>query len=123
MANGKAYTTYTLALMTSTNSSTSTYPLLSSLNPTSTKFSSTVSHLPQDISDPHKTTTAHDMHAPAMCGVWHNWANHFVVFYLCPEFWTIIDTLHSATSLDPSSASNIATALTTNYLRHNLTVP
>jgi len=57
-----------------------------------------------------------------MCGVWHNRGNHFVFFYLCPEFWTIIDPLHSVTSPDPHIASNIATALTTTYLYHNLPV-
>jgi hypothetical protein len=58
-----------------------------------------------------------------MCGVWHNGANHFAVFYLCPEFWTIIDPLDSVTSPDPHIASNIATPLTTTYLHHNMPVP
>jgi len=29
------------------------------------------------------------LHAPSMCGVWHNGNNHFVVIFICPGFWTI----------------------------------
>jgi hypothetical protein len=58
-----------------------------------------------------------------MCGVWHNGADHFVVFYLYPEFWTIIDPPHNVTSPDPFIAFNIATSLTTTNLHHNLPVP
>jgi hypothetical protein len=57
-----------------------------------------------------------------MCGVWHNGANHFVVFYTCPEFWIIIDPLHSVTTPNPSIASSIATSLITTYLHHNFPV-
>ena len=30
---------------------------------------------------------------PCLLGVWHNGSDHFVVFYLCPKYWTIIDSL------------------------------
>ncbi len=28
---------------------------------------------------------------PTCCGPWHNGAKHFVTFYLCPEYWTLLD--------------------------------
>ncbi len=33
------------------------------------------------------------LHAPSLCGAWHNGHGHFVVFYLCPDYWTILDPL------------------------------
>jgi hypothetical protein len=70
------------------------------------------------------TQRYHDrLHAPTMCGVWHNGFNHFVVFYLCQDYKTIQDPQHCVTSPDPTMASNIAQALTTIYLYQNLPVP
>ena len=63
------------------------------------------------------------LHAPSLCGVWHNGADHFVVFYICSEFWTIIDPLHSFTSPTYSMTNNTLSALATTYLHHNLPVP
>ena len=37
---------------------------------------------------------------PTCCGPWHNGSGHFVTFYLCQEYWTILDPL------GPSPASN-----------------
>jgi hypothetical protein len=45
-----------------------------------------------------------------------------VVFYLCPEFWTIIYPLHSFTSPIHSMTNTISTALATTYLHYNLPV-
>ena len=33
---------------------------------------------------------------PTCCGPWHNGAGHFVTFYLCPEYWSILDPLEGA---------------------------
>ena len=63
------------------------------------------------------------LHAPSLCGAWHSGANHFVVFYLCPEFWTIIDPLNNFTTPSLTMSTNIATALATTYLHHDLPVP
>ena len=30
---------------------------------------------------------------PLRCGPWHNGAGHFVTFYMCPEYWSILDPL------------------------------
>ena len=42
---------------------------------------------------------------------------------MCPDFWTIIDPLHSFTSPTHSMTNNISTAIATTYLHHNLPVP
>ena len=34
---------------------------------------------------------------PTCCGPWHNGADHFVTFYMCPEYWSILDPLEGAT--------------------------
>ena len=33
---------------------------------------------------------------PTCCSPWHNGSNHVVSFYLCPEYWTILDLLKPA---------------------------
>ena len=38
------------------------------------------------------------LHMPYFCGIRHNGTNHFVVYYICPEFWTILDPLLIRTS-------------------------
>jgi len=63
------------------------------------------------------------LHAPSLCGTWHNEANHFVVFYLCPEFWTMIDPLNNFPNPSFTMSTNIAIALDTTYLHHNRPVP
>ena len=35
------------------------------------------------------------LHIPCTLGVWHNGSNHFVVVYICPTYWTILDPLHA----------------------------
>jgi hypothetical protein len=57
-----------------------------------------------------------------MCGVWYNGATHFVVFYLCPDYLTIIDPLHSFTTPTQELTNNISTALATTYLHHKMPV-
>ena len=32
---------------------------------------------------------------PICCGPWHNGAGHFVTLYMCPEYWSILDTLEN----------------------------
>jgi hypothetical protein len=63
------------------------------------------------------------LHAPSLCGAWHNGVNPFVVFYLCPEFWTIIDPINYFTTPSLTMSPIIATALATTYLHHDLPVP
>jgi hypothetical protein len=46
-----------------------------------------------------------------------------VVFYICPDFWTILDPLRSFTSPTYSMTNNICTAIATIYLHHNLPLP
>ena len=33
---------------------------------------------------------------PTCCGPWHNGANHFLTFYLCQDYWTLLDPLSPA---------------------------
>jgi hypothetical protein len=88
--------------------------------------------LTQGMPPPSWTSTRHfgptrnhpgPLHATSLCWVWYNGNGHFVVFYLCPDYWTIIDPLHPLTSPNPTMATNIATAIATTYLHHKLLVP
>jgi hypothetical protein len=63
------------------------------------------------------------LHALSICGAWHNGANHFVVFFLCPKFWTIIDPLHKLNTPTSTMSTIIETALATTFLYHNLPDP
>ena len=45
-----------------------------------------------------------------------------MVFYICSDFWTIIDTLHSFTSPTHLMTENISTAIATTYLHYRLPV-
>jgi len=60
------------------------------------------------------------LHAPSLCGAWHNGANHFGVFYFYPDFKTILDPLNSFTTPTSTMHANIAIALATTYLHHDL---
>ena len=33
------------------------------------------------------------LHASSHCGIYYNGHHHFVVFYICPKYWTILDPL------------------------------
>jgi hypothetical protein len=46
-----------------------------------------------------------------------------MVFYICSDFWTIIDPLHIFTSPAYFITDNISTAIATTYLHHILPVP
>ena len=63
------------------------------------------------------------LHAPFLCGVWHNGHDHFVVFYICPDYWTILDPLNDNYTPSHDMLTNIASALTTTYQHYNEQCP
>jgi hypothetical protein len=112
--------------MDSTNSSTSTTPHRYYPNPTWTEYFCTAYPPSSWTSQRHfGPTKPHlgPLRALSLCGVWHNGADHFVVFYMCPEFWTIIDPLRNFTSPTHSMTNHISTAIATIYMHHNPPVP
>jgi hypothetical protein len=60
------------------------------------------------------------LHTTFICEIWHNGADHFLVFYLCVDFLTIIDPLHNFTTPTTTMTNNLATTLATTFLHHNL---
>ena len=63
------------------------------------------------------------LHAPSHCGIWYNGHHHFVVFYICPEYWTILDPLNDNYIPDSNTINNVAFALTKTYQYHNVQCP
>ena len=63
------------------------------------------------------------LHAPFLCGVWHNGHKHFVVFYICLDFWTILDPLNDNYTPSYDMITNVASALTITYQQHNEQCP
>ena len=63
------------------------------------------------------------LHAPSICGVRPNGHNHFVVFYICPDFRTITDPLHNVTFPNLKMTNIIGTTLAVTYLHHGLPIP
>jgi len=63
------------------------------------------------------------LHAPSLCGVWNNGNNPFVVFYICPDYWTIIDPIQNVTSPNPTLSDSIAITWAVTYLDHGIPDP
>ena len=61
---------------------------------------------------------------PTCCGPWHKGANHFVTFYLCPEYWTLLDP-YDPTRPDRWAAceTHLYKALTYSFTTRGLPVP
>jgi len=55
------------------------------------------------------------LHASSLCGIWHNGHIHFIVFYICPYYWTIFDPLNDNYTPNRNMITNVANALTTTY--------
>jgi len=53
---------------------------------------------------------------PLCCGPWHNGSNHFVPFYLCPEYCTILDPLNPARDSYPTQETHLHSAITESYV-------
>jgi hypothetical protein len=63
------------------------------------------------------------LHTPSLCGIWYNGHHHFVVFYMCPDYWTILDPLIDNYIPDHNTINNVASALTTTYQHHIVQCP
>ena len=48
---------------------------------------------------------------PTCCGPWHDGSDHFVTFYMCQEYWTILDPLRPAMVSYPSLKTKLHNAL------------
>ncbi len=46
---------------------------------------------------------------PTCCGPWHNGAGHFVTFYLCQDYWTILDPQNPSPTTRVSYKTNSIT--------------
>jgi hypothetical protein len=60
---------------------------------------------------------------PTCCGSWHNVANHLITFYLCPEYWTILDPISLARDSYPALESQLHNALTESFIARRLPPP
>jgi len=57
---------------------------------------------------------------PICCGPWYNGAGHFVTFYLCPEYWSILDPLMDNQPESPRMQFKIHRALRESFTSRNL---
>jgi hypothetical protein len=62
-------------------------------------------------------------HIPTTCGAWYNGHNHFVTFYLCADYWSLIDSLMDIPCSPPRMQANLNKALRQSFLARNLPVP
>ncbi len=60
---------------------------------------------------------------PTCCGPWHNGAGHFVTFYLCPEYWSILGPLEGATIAPTNMQHQLHTALHESFHSRGLPTP
>ena len=63
------------------------------------------------------------LHIPCVTGIWHNGDNHFVVVYICPTYWTIIDPLYDHPNTRSTMNANIRSALHKAYNTKGLPTP
>ena len=63
------------------------------------------------------------LHIPRVTGIWHNGDNHFVVVYICPTYWTIIDPLYDHPNTRSTMNANIRSALHKAYNTKGLPRP
>jgi len=57
---------------------------------------------------------------PTCCGPWHNGSDHFVTFYLCQEYWTMLDPLCLARASYPAFETQLHNALHESFTSRGL---
>ncbi len=62
----------------------------------------------------------HQLHIPTVCGVWNNGQNHFLTFYLCADYWSIMDPLQDIPLPRPRMQANLNQALRNSFRARNL---
>ena len=60
---------------------------------------------------------------PTCCGPWHNGAGHFVTFYVCQKYWSIIDPLEEDLPEPPHMQFRLHKALRESFTSRNLPIP
>ena len=60
---------------------------------------------------------------PTCCGPWHNGSDHFVTFYMCKEYWTIIYPLCPARASYPAFETQLQNALHESFTARGLLSP
>ncbi len=60
---------------------------------------------------------------PSCCGPWYNGRLHFVTFYLCPEYWTLLDPLNPTEIAYPELEANLHKALAESFTARGLSTP
>ena len=63
------------------------------------------------------------LHAPFICGPWYNGDGHFITFYLCKDYWTLLDPLYEDSSLEEIMHENVSKALSEAYKSDHNTSP
>ena len=62
------------------------------------------------------------LHAPYICGAYCR-DFHFVTFYICKEYWTLLDPLYEHSSLKDDMHENVFKALSEAYSSKGLSIP
>jgi len=75
---------------------------------------------PHHFSDPEG---GHQIHIPTACGAWNNGHNHFVTFYLCADYWSLLDSLTDLTGPPPRMQAKLYRAMRESSTARNLPVP
>ena len=60
---------------------------------------------------------------PTCCGPWHNGADHIVTFYLCHEYWTILDPLRPSEASYPALETQLHSVLRESFTHRGLPPP
>ena len=60
---------------------------------------------------------------PTCCGPWHDGADHFVAFYMCPEYWSILDPLDNAVLTSTVMQRQLHVALRESFNSRGLPTP
>ena len=63
------------------------------------------------------------LHMPYITGIRHNGTTHFVVYYICPDFWTILDPLYAQAEFSPDLTQQLHSALTAHYENKGIQTP
>ena len=62
-------------------------------------------------------------HIPTTCGAWHNGHNHFLTFYLCADYWSLLDPLTDIPCPPSGMQASLNRALRQSFLARNLPIP
>jgi len=62
-------------------------------------------------------------HIPTACGAWYNGEHHFVTFYMCADYWSIMEPLQDFPLPPPGMQSSLNRALKEAFRTRNLPIP